>query len=86
MIKLVQAGLLILLVLIYTCSNWLMESRTRHRAYAREMAARKANDYISKYEHLKQIKDITKREAPKLTRRLIRSFDNRNQPEPSNRE
>ena len=79
-IKLVQAGLLILLVVVYTCSDWLMDLRTRRRAYARETAARQALDHISKYERLKQVKDTAKRQASKLTRKLTQSF-NRKQPE-----
>jgi len=67
MIKLVQAWLLILLVVIYTCFDWLIEPRTRHRAYAREMVAKQANDHILKYKRLKQVKDTTKCQVLKVT-------------------
>jgi len=78
--KAVQAGLLILLVAVYTCSDWLMDLRSRRKAFAREVAARQAHERISKYERLKQVKDTAKRQASKFTRKLTRG-KSRKQPE-----
>lgn len=79
-IESVQAGLLILLVVVYTCSDWLMDLRSRRKAFAREMAARQAHERISKYERLKQVTDTAKRQASKFTRKLTRT-KSRKQPE-----
>lgn len=67
----VQAGLLILLVVIYTCSDWLMDLRHRRKAYARDVAARQVLEHISKY---KLFKVTAKRQATKLTRKLTRTI------------
>ncbi|KAG0609196.1 hypothetical protein M758_8G165400 [Ceratodon purpureus] len=79
---LILAGFLILLVAVYTCSDWLMDLRNRRKAYAREIAARQAHEHISRYERLKQVKDTAKRQASKLTRKLTRTLS-RKQPVPS---
>ncbi|KAG0555735.1 hypothetical protein KC19_11G000300 [Ceratodon purpureus] len=69
-----QSGFLILLVAIYTCSDWLMDLRNRRKAYAREIAARQAHEHISEHERLKQVNNIAKRQASKLTRKLTRTL------------
>ncbi|XP_073385802.1 ABC transporter G family member 28 isoform X2 [Physcomitrium patens] len=68
---LILAGLLILLVVIYTCSDWLMDLRHRRKAYARDVAARQVLEHISKY---KLFKVTAKRQATKLTRKLTRTI------------
>ena len=74
-----QAVLIILLVVVYTCSDWLMDLRNRRKAFAREMAARQAHEHMSKYERLKQVKDTAKRRSSQLTRKLTRTLS-RKQP------
>lgn len=73
-----QAALLIILLAVYTCSDWLMDLRRRRKTYAREMAAKQAHERISKFERLKKVKSTAKRQASKFTRKLSRTMSRKN--------
>lgn len=72
-----------MLLVVYTCSDWLMEVRHRRMVLAREVAAKQAHERISRVERLKE---TAKRKASKLSRKLSRSMGRRTPANPSSDE
>jgi hypothetical protein len=67
-----QAILTITLLLVFTCSDWLMDIRKRRKTKARDLAQRQAVERISGLERWKQAKDAAKRGASNFSRKLSR--------------
>lgn len=65
-----QAILTITLLLVFTCSDWLMDIRKRRKTKARDLAQRQAVERISGLERWKQAKDAAKRGATNFSRKL----------------
>ncbi|KAG0575427.1 hypothetical protein KC19_5G003000 [Ceratodon purpureus] len=67
---LIIAILTITLLLVFTCSDWLMDIRKRRKTKARDLAQRQAVERISGLERWKQAKDAAKRGASNFSRKL----------------
>lgn len=65
-----QAILTITLLLVFTCSDWLLDIRKQRKTKARDLAQRQAVERISGLERWKQAKDAAKRGATNFSRKL----------------
>lgn len=65
-----QAILTITLLLVFTCSDWIMDVRKKRKTRARDLAQRQAVERISGLERWKQAKDAAKRGASNFSRKL----------------
>lgn len=68
-----QAILTITLLLVFTCSDWLMDIRKKRKSKARDLAQKQAVESISGLERFRQAKDAAKRSATHFTRKLSHS-------------
>lgn len=75
-----QAVLFITLVVMFTCSDWLMDIKKQRKSKARERAQRHAVERITGYERWKQATDKARRGAHSFTRKLSRSVSRKRSP------
>lgn len=65
-----QAILTITLLLVFTCSDWLMDIRKKRKSKARDLAQRQAVERISGLERWSKAKEAAKRGATNFSRKL----------------
>lgn len=68
-----QAILTITLLLVFTCSDWLMDIRKKRKSKAREKAQKQAVESITGLERFRQAKNAAKRSATHFSRKLSHS-------------
>ncbi|KAG0607438.1 hypothetical protein M758_8G028500 [Ceratodon purpureus] len=67
---LIIAILIITLLLVFTCSDWLMDIRKKRKSKARDLAQKRAVESVSGLERFRQAKDAAKRGATNFSRKL----------------
>lgn len=72
-----QAILTITLLVVFTCSDWLMDIRKKRKSKARDKAQKQAVESISGLERFRQAKDAAKRGATHFSRKLSHSVSRR---------
>lgn len=81
-----QAGLSVLLVVIYNCSDQVLATRERRQAKSREKAVKSVRETAQAREKWKSARDVAKKHALGLQTQLSRTFSRRKstkQPDPS---
>ncbi|KAI4322292.1 hypothetical protein L6164_022002 [Bauhinia variegata] len=76
----VFAGLSLLLIIIYNCSDQVLATRERRQAKSRERAAQSVRESQAR-EKWKSAKDVAKKHAVELRAQLSRTFSRRKQPD-----
>ncbi|GAB2285067.1 ABC transporter G member 28 [Dionaea muscipula] len=71
------AGLTVLLVILYNCSDQVISLRERQQAKSREAAARSAKETVQARERWKSAKEVAKKHAVGLQTSLSRTFSRR---------
>jgi ABC-type multidrug transport system fused ATPase/permease subunit len=71
---LILAILSVLLLVVYTCSDWLMDIRRRQKSAAREVAAKQAKERVSMLERWRKARGSAKLQASRLSRKVSRSI------------
>ncbi|CAM6065922.1 unnamed protein product [Sphagnum tenellum] len=71
---LILAILSVLLLVVYTCSDWLMDIRKRQKSAAREVAAKQAKERVSMLERWRKARGSAKLQASRLSRKVSRSI------------
>lgn len=72
-----KAGLTLVLLIIYNCSDQVISSREKKQAKSREAAARSARETVQAREKWKSAKDVAKKHASGLQQQLSRTFTRR---------
>lgn len=67
----------ITLLVVFTCSDWLMDIRKKRKSRARDKAHKQAVENISGMERFRQAKDAAKRGASHFSRKLSHSVSRR---------
>ncbi|KAI7983970.1 ABC transporter G family member 28 [Camellia lanceoleosa] len=79
------AGLTLILLIIYNCSDQVLTTREKRQAKSREAAARSARETVQARERWKSAKDVARKGAVGLQTQLSRTFSRKKsvrQPEP----
>lgn len=76
---LLQAVLTIVLLLVFTCSDWLMDIKKRRKSRARDIAQRQAVERISGLERWRQATESAKRGASNFSRKLSKTVSRKRQ-------
>ncbi|XP_047322682.1 ABC transporter G family member 28-like [Impatiens glandulifera] len=71
---LIFVGLVLLMLIVYNCSDQVMSTREKKREQSREAAARSAKETVQAREHWKSAKDVAKKGAIGLQSSLSRTF------------